>query len=287
MSDNKPEVHFSLGSVYMATGKNAEAVAEFQSALKLAPNSDEGYRRLGSAWRAAGHKDEALAAYQHSVDLNPYYWLNYAMLGFRRVGLRRERQSAGRLSTRDAAGTEHGPTATTASAVVYFQAQPMGAVHSRVPEGHGDRAGRRNFLESRHGVLLPAPVRRRHQGVSGSGEAGAPLSDHRRVILADAYRASWAGGCRARSVRPGDYPRARRLSGESPQRRYRWPALRSTTQRRGDTTRALEFIHQGAHARNPTPWSILDDEAIVQRAGQPASASARGGPSRSCQGVLG
>ena len=81
LSGNKPEVHFSTGSVYLATGKTAEAVVEFKQALALAPNSDEGYRRLGSAWVAAGRKDEALTAYQHAVDLNPYYWLNYSKLG--------------------------------------------------------------------------------------------------------------------------------------------------------------------------------------------------------------
>src|SRR5437773_2024236 len=41
LNPNLPEVHLSLGSVYNATGKTAEAVVELQKALALSPNSDE------------------------------------------------------------------------------------------------------------------------------------------------------------------------------------------------------------------------------------------------------
>jgi serine/threonine-protein kinase len=79
--ESLPEVHFALGSVYTATGKTAEAIAELTRALQLAPNSDNGYRRLGDAYRAAGKKDEAIKAYQKAVEINPYYWHNYNTLG--------------------------------------------------------------------------------------------------------------------------------------------------------------------------------------------------------------
>src|SRR5208337_621173 len=49
LSNNLPEVHLSLGSVYSATGKYTQAVAELKRALELAPNSDEAYRSLGEA----------------------------------------------------------------------------------------------------------------------------------------------------------------------------------------------------------------------------------------------
>jgi eukaryotic-like serine/threonine-protein kinase len=81
LDDNLPEVHFSLGSVYDATGKTAEAIAELRRALDLAPNSDDAYRRLGSAYMSAGRKNEAIRAFEKAVDLNPYYWYNYRMLG--------------------------------------------------------------------------------------------------------------------------------------------------------------------------------------------------------------
>lgn len=79
--ESRPEVHFSLGSVYRVTGKTSESIAEFKRALALAPNSDEGYRRLGSAYKAAGLKQEAIMAYERAVAINPYLWLNYSQLG--------------------------------------------------------------------------------------------------------------------------------------------------------------------------------------------------------------
>jgi eukaryotic-like serine/threonine-protein kinase len=81
LTENRPEVHFSLGSVYRVTGKTTEAVVEFKRALELAPNSDEGYRRLGSAYLAAGKKQEAVQSYQRAIEINPYYSLNYLQLG--------------------------------------------------------------------------------------------------------------------------------------------------------------------------------------------------------------
>jgi tetratricopeptide (TPR) repeat protein len=81
LADNLPEVHFSLGSIYTATGKAAEATAELQHALQLAPNSDDGYRRLGDAYRAGGNKEDALRSYVKATEINPYYWYNFNALG--------------------------------------------------------------------------------------------------------------------------------------------------------------------------------------------------------------
>src|SRR6266536_1437668 len=81
LNPNLPEAHLSLGSVYNATGKTAEAVVELKKALALSPNSDEAYRRLGDVYRAGGHKPEAIAAYQSAVNANPYYWSNHNTLG--------------------------------------------------------------------------------------------------------------------------------------------------------------------------------------------------------------
>ena len=81
LDDSLPEVHFSLGSVYIATGRTAEAITELRRALDLAPNSDEAYRRLGAAYMDAGRKNEAIRAFEKAADLNPYFWLNYRELG--------------------------------------------------------------------------------------------------------------------------------------------------------------------------------------------------------------
>jgi serine/threonine-protein kinase len=81
LNDALPEVHFSLGSVYVATGKSAEAVAELKRALELAPNSDEGFRRLAQAYKSLSQKDEAIQAYKKAIETNPYYWFNHNALG--------------------------------------------------------------------------------------------------------------------------------------------------------------------------------------------------------------
>jgi serine/threonine protein kinase/tetratricopeptide (TPR) repeat protein len=73
LKDNLPEAHFSLGTVYLRTGKTPEAISELKRGLQLAPNSDEGYVRLGRAYLESGQKEEAIAAYKKAIDVNPYY----------------------------------------------------------------------------------------------------------------------------------------------------------------------------------------------------------------------
>jgi len=76
LNDKLPEVHFSLGAVYGATGQTTQAVNEAKRALELAPNSDEAYRRLGRAYLAAGQNEQAVRALEKAVEMNPYYWMN-------------------------------------------------------------------------------------------------------------------------------------------------------------------------------------------------------------------
>jgi serine/threonine protein kinase/tetratricopeptide (TPR) repeat protein len=81
LKESLPEVHFSLGSIYQATGKNDQAIAELKRGLQLAPNSEAGYVRLGSAYLAAGQKDEAIASFKKAIDVNPYNWALHNALG--------------------------------------------------------------------------------------------------------------------------------------------------------------------------------------------------------------
>ncbi len=81
LNDTLPEVHALLGSVYSATGKSSESIAELKRALALSPNSDDFYRRLGSVYLGAGDNAQALEALQKAVQLNPYYWANQDALG--------------------------------------------------------------------------------------------------------------------------------------------------------------------------------------------------------------
>ncbi|MFY9688687.1 MAG: tetratricopeptide repeat protein [Candidatus Acidiferrales bacterium] len=81
LKGNLPEVHFALGTVYEETGKTAQAIAELDRGLKLAPNSDAGYARLGQAYEQAGQQEEAIATFKKGIDVNPYYWELHNELG--------------------------------------------------------------------------------------------------------------------------------------------------------------------------------------------------------------
>jgi tetratricopeptide (TPR) repeat protein/TolB-like protein len=81
INDSLPEVHTSLGSIYTATGKGPEAIAELKRALDLVPNSDDCIRRLGVAYAAAGDQQKAIDEYQQAIKTNPYLWLNFNFLG--------------------------------------------------------------------------------------------------------------------------------------------------------------------------------------------------------------
>lgn len=76
-----PDVHIVMGSGYLLTGKTAEAIAEFNQAVELAPSSDEAYRRLGNAYKAAKNKDLALKNLRKATVINPYSYANFNALG--------------------------------------------------------------------------------------------------------------------------------------------------------------------------------------------------------------
>ncbi len=81
LDDELVEVHLALGSVYQATGRTNEAIAELGRASELAPNSDESYRRLARAYVASGRAEDAIRAHERAIAINPYYWVNYDTLG--------------------------------------------------------------------------------------------------------------------------------------------------------------------------------------------------------------
>lgn len=81
INDSLPEVHLAMGSVYLGTGRFAEAVEEMKRAVDLAPNSDEAYRRLASAYLRSEKRNEAIDTYQKAIAIGPYYWRNHNELG--------------------------------------------------------------------------------------------------------------------------------------------------------------------------------------------------------------
>ena len=75
LDDKLVEAHISLGSIYQATGKASEAIAELTLAAELTPNSDDVFRRLARAYLATGRGDQAIENYKKAIAVNPYYWV--------------------------------------------------------------------------------------------------------------------------------------------------------------------------------------------------------------------
>ena len=168
LSNNLPEVHLSLGSVYSATGKYTQAVAELKRALELAPNSDEAYRNLGEAYIASGQSDQAIAAFQKAVAANPYYWSNHTSLGNAYFGLGDnakalpEFQKVIEIAPDNPLGYENVGIGVSA-------ARKVERGHSAISESAHARSRRGYVLQSGHRILLPEELRPGHEDVRKSG----------------------------------------------------------------------------------------------------------------------
>jgi serine/threonine protein kinase/Flp pilus assembly protein TadD len=259
LAGNKPEVHFSAGSVYLATGKTAEAVAEFKQALALAPNSDEGYRRLGSAWVAAGRKDEALTAYRHAVDLNPYYWLNYSKLGNAALtfGENDKALAAYQRVTQLVPNREDGYDNL---GIVYFR---QGKWEQCIPAFQKAMSIEPSANASSNLGTAYYYLQRYSDAINAYKEA-VRLDPNSQVFagnLADAYRADGQTN-NAHAAYEHAIDLAYKDYRVNPRDADTLSSLSLYYAKKGDTARALEFIHR-ARTLQPDAVQLLDVEAIV------------------------
>jgi len=72
--------HVALGMEYYEQGKYDEAIAEFQRAIELDPDSSESHRNLGAAYLEQGKLDEAVASYEKAIELDPGFGEAYGDL---------------------------------------------------------------------------------------------------------------------------------------------------------------------------------------------------------------
>jgi protein O-mannosyl-transferase len=70
---NNQRAYFNLGDVLALTGRMSEAVAEYETALRLNPDNFEARYNLGLALSADGRTSEAIAQYEAALRLNPHY----------------------------------------------------------------------------------------------------------------------------------------------------------------------------------------------------------------------
>jgi len=65
--------HLRLGLAFEQKGRDAEAMAEYRTAIKLEPERAESHKNFARLLVNSGQRDEALAEYQTAVRLNPNY----------------------------------------------------------------------------------------------------------------------------------------------------------------------------------------------------------------------
>jgi protein O-GlcNAc transferase len=75
------EIHFKTGNELKDAGKFDEAIASYQKALEIEPDSVEALNRLGEVYFVRGRLAEALAVCQQALKIQPDFAVGYKTLG--------------------------------------------------------------------------------------------------------------------------------------------------------------------------------------------------------------
>jgi tetratricopeptide (TPR) repeat protein len=81
LDPNSSAAHHNLGLALQAEGKNEEAMAEFRAALRLQPDYESAEHNLANRLADAGRLDEAMAHYVAALRLDPNHAESYNGLG--------------------------------------------------------------------------------------------------------------------------------------------------------------------------------------------------------------
>jgi tetratricopeptide (TPR) repeat protein len=260
LNDNLAEVHSSLGAVYAATGKPAEAVAELKRTVELAPNFDEGYRKLGDAYRAAGRKQEAVDAYNKAIQANPYYWLNHDALGtaLARAGDNDKALSAYKHATEL---SPNNPVPYRNMGVVYFQ---QGKFNECIPLFQKALSFQPHFATYSNLGTAYFYLKRYNEAVQ-MYEKAVEINPNQETVmgnLGDAYR--WSGKI---SEANSTYDKAIGLALKelqvNPRNAAAMGSLALYYAKKGERAQATSFIRR-ARAVDPNDTNQIYNQAIVQ-----------------------
>ena len=86
----RADLHWRLGRLYVAQGRNQDGLAQLITALRIAPDFAEAHFDLGVAWEKLGRKADAATEYERALRLKP----QYAEAHYRLALLLRERGEA-------------------------------------------------------------------------------------------------------------------------------------------------------------------------------------------------
>lgn len=75
------QVHRALGQSYAETGKTAEAISEYRTALSMQPQNSDLYEALGNAYQKVSKFAEAKQAYEQELALSPHNMVALFNLG--------------------------------------------------------------------------------------------------------------------------------------------------------------------------------------------------------------
>ncbi len=82
MNEKLAEGHLVLGWIFSGTGREREAVKEFERATEIDPSMYEAFRRLGNVYEDLNEPAKAEAAYRSALTLRPSYMLAHSSLGY-------------------------------------------------------------------------------------------------------------------------------------------------------------------------------------------------------------
>ena len=262
LGPNFPEVHFVLSSAYAATGKTNEAIAEINEALRLAPNSDEGYRRLGDALRSSD-QDASIQAYQKAIEINPYYWYNYNALGGAsfRFGDKYDQQAIAAFKK----VTEIAPTVPSGFAnlgAVYLR---DGKYDDAIPQFQAALKLDPNFTVALDGLGNTYFFNKRYADAAQMFEKAASITPNDEKMtgnLADAYR--WSGD---KQKADATYDKAISLAQKNlqvnPRDAEAMGGLALYYAKKGDAATAQQFIRR-ARGVNDTSVELIYIQGVVE-----------------------
>jgi Flp pilus assembly protein TadD len=89
-----PEAHYGLGNALLAQGQTAEAVTQYNEALRIRPDDPKAHNSLGTALAAQGQTAEAETQFNEALRINPAYADVYNNLGNLLLQLGRTEEAA-------------------------------------------------------------------------------------------------------------------------------------------------------------------------------------------------